>query len=398
MARVAMLVSNPCNADARVIKMARAAALGGHDVHVFATSGRETVLFERVDGVTYHRFDWHPGQMIASVPPLSWIGRLSRKTMLFMVKRIIPYFKYRLFANVFSEDVAKLRPDIIHAHDLICLPAAHRAADQCSAKVIYDAHELEMHRNPPLPFMQKRWVSYIERKFARRSVAVITVGTMVSQELSKHLKRPHITVIYNSPMIQDCPRNIRTDLNISPDVPLLIYVGKVTTGRGVGEILALLPKLKGVVFATVGPCDNQTRLILQRQAEKTEVAGNFRILPSVPFEQVVSYIRGAGLGIISVEPITLSYRYCMPNKLFELSFANVPIISNKLDDIENFLTQFGNGEIADFRNTATLPHMIFRMLKEKRQYLMTADTLSLLHDQYSWESQSKLLLSIYQKA
>lgn len=397
MARIAVLVSNPCTSDSRVIKMVRAAVQFGHEVHVFATGRAGVPIFEKKDGVTYHRFEWRPAQMIASSPPFSWLAGINRLAALIVAKSFSPYLKYGLFSKIFSEEVANLNPDIIHAHDLICLQAAHDAAAVCGASVVYDAHELEVHRNPPLPFFQKRWVSYIERKYARQAEVVNTVGRLVGGVLSKHLGRDDINIIYNSPPVQECSHNIRNDLNLSPLEPLLIYVGKVAAGRGVGDIMAVLPKLEGVFFATVGPCDENARRILEQQAERLKVADRFRILPPVPFEQVVSYIRGADLGVISVEPVTLSYRYCMPNKLFELSFANVPIISNKLDEIEEFISELGNGKIVDFENATALPYMIARMLKEKDQYLMTSEALRTLHDRYSWQTQTNCLLAAYDK-
>ena len=59
-------------------------------------------------------------------------------------------------------------------------------------------------------------------------------------------------------------------------------------------------------------------------AEKYKVSSRFTILPPVPYDNVVDYIKEADLGIISVQPVTLSYKYCMPNKLFELSLQMYP--------------------------------------------------------------------------
>jgi glycosyltransferase involved in cell wall biosynthesis len=331
------------------------------------------------------------------MPPYSWLAKINRSAIVSFAKMISPYLKYSLFGRVFSDEIAKLKPDIVHAHDLICLKAANDAAKICGADIIYDAHELEVHRNPPLPFLQKCWVSYIEKKYARRAAVVNTVGRMVGGVLGNHLGRGDINIVYNSPLIQECSHNIRKDLNLSHEEFLLIYVGKVTTGRGVSEIMAVLPKLDGVFFATVGPCDKATRRILEQQAERLNISDRFRILPSVPFEQVVSYIRGSDLGVISVEPITLSYRYCMPNKLFELSFANVPIISNKLDEIQQFLGELGNGQVIDFENSVSLPYTIARMLQEKENYLMTSESLRILHDKYSWKTQSICLMGAYDR-
>lgn len=395
MPRIAMIVSNPCLSDARVIKTARAATEAGHEVHVFATIGPNTFPYEQINGITYHRLEWRPGQIMTANGPLRLLQRVSRKVAGALVKRLVPFVKYRLFSRVFAGHIAAIRPDIVHANDLICLPAGSDAARLCGAKLVYDAHELEIHRNPPLPFFQKRFVAYTEAKYGRQADAVITVGRLVGQELAKHLKRNDVHVIYNSPIIEKCHRHIRQDLQLPDESPLVIYVGKVTTGRGVGELLALLPKLCGVTFATVGPCDDKTRSILEGQADRLDVAQRFRILPAVPFEQVVDYIRGADLGVISVEPVTLSYQYCMPNKLFEMSFANVPIISNKLDEIEEFLKDNNNGEITDYLDGTALTYKAYRMLNEKAKYQMTTAQMDVMAEKYSWGAQSVHLSSIY---
>jgi glycosyltransferase involved in cell wall biosynthesis len=397
MARIAVLVSNPCTGDARVIKMARTAAKAGHDVHVFATAGPNTRLYEVYEGVTYHRLLWRLGQLLTSKGPLRLTKKISRKFAVMLVKRITPYVKYSLFRKVYSAHVARLEPDIVHAHDLICLPAAHAGAQACGAKLIYDAHELEVHRNPPLSFLQKMFVAHVEKKYARKADAVITVGRLVGEVLGKHIKRDDINIIYNSPILGECLSHIRGDLCLPPEIPIILYVGKVTMGRGVGDILRILPHMREVFFATVGPCDEKSRKLLKRQANRLGVANRFRILPEVPFEQVVDYVRGADLGVISVEPVTLSYQYCMPNKLFELSFANIPIISNELDEVAEFLKENGNGETVDFEELSSLSYTIYRMIKDKDRYLMDEQSREQLFNKYSWDTQCHRLLNIYEK-
>lgn len=398
MARIAVIVSNPCVADARVIKMARAAAETGHEVHVFATLNDATLPYDNSTEIIYHRLEWRPGQRIIENTPLRFVAKLNRAVASYLATVLVPFLKYRMFSLTMAEHIAAIKPDIIHAHDLICLPAGYDAAELSGAKLVYDAHELEVHRNPPLPFLQKRFVSYMEYKYGSKAFAVNTVGRLVGEVLKEHLGREDINILYNSPIISPCECHIRTDLGIGESTPLLIYVGKVAAGRGVSEILPLLPKLKGTIFATVGPCDDKQRQIILKQAKKVGVSDRVRILPPVPFEQVVDYIRGADVGIISVEPVTLSYQYCMPNKLFEMSFANVPIVSNKLDEIEQFLAENGNGEIVDFENKNSLAYAIFKMINEKQRYVMDAERLEALAASYSWQAQKAKLLKIYEKA
>lgn len=396
MARIAVIVSNPCVSDARVIKMAQAAADAGHEVHVFGTLAAETPPFDNSGSVSYHRLDWRPVQVLMGVFPLNLLShRFVKPVGTFIAKRLVAYAKYAMFSRVFAKHVAAIKPDIIHAHDLICLQAAHDAAEECGAEVVYDAHELEVHRNPPHPFLQKRWVAHVEKKYGQRAAAVNTVGRKVGEVLARHLGRSDINILYNSPIINPCERHIRGEIGIGPEVPLFIYVGKVTMGRGVSEILPLLPKLEGVVFATVGPCDARTHTMLLRQADKLEVGKRFRMMLPVPFDQVVDYIRGADIGIISVEPVTLSYQYCMPNKLFEMSFADVPIVSNELDEIKEFLAENGNGEIVDFEDKTSLAYTISRMLRENDRLKMRSGGLAALDEKYSWRAQVDKLNRIY---
>jgi glycosyltransferase involved in cell wall biosynthesis len=394
MPRIAILVSNPCTADARVIKVAKTAAEAGHEVHVFATMGNNAAAYEVADTIVYHRLTWRPRDFIPGNQSPAWMAKVSKRLYGACFSFLLPYRKYSLFRRVFAEQVAAVKPDVIYANDLICLPAGHHAATLSNARLIYDAHELEVHRNPPLPFLQKRYVAHIEKKYARRADVVITVGELVAAELGAHIRRDDIDVIYNSPALSPCARSIREDLRLAQDTPLIVYVGKVTVGRGVGDLIASLPQMPGISFAAVGPCDSKTFEVLTAQAHRLGISHRVRLLPPVPSDQVVSYIRGADLGVISVEPVTLSYRYCMPNKLFELSFANVPVFSNNLDDIARFLGEFGNGRIFNFEDKYAFPHAMFEMIRHKDRYLMGEDARMRLHAKYSLQTQQNKLLAI----
>ena len=397
MSRIAVVVSNPCVSDARVLKMAYAARDAGHEVHVFATLGQGAQPYQVVEGITYNRVEWNPSQLMASRGLAGVLARVARRPVVLACKVLSQYTKYSLFAEVFAAQIASVKPDIIHAHDLVCLPAGAAAARTCGARLVYDAHELEVHRNPPLPFYRKWFVGAIEKRHGQKADAIITVGRKVGEVLSRHIGRDDINVLYNAPLREPCASTLRRDLQLPASVPLLLYVGKVTMGRGVGELLELLPKMPGVFFAAVGPSDLGTSQELRKMADMQGLADRFRILPPVPHEQVVSYIAGATVGIISVEPVTLSYRYCMPNKLFELAFAGVPILSNELDEIKEFLAELGIGETTDFELTHQLPHAIYRMAMSPTKYVASPEAIERLEQAYSWPAQTAKLRLIYER-
>lgn len=59
--RIAMLVSNPCNPDYRVVKQAESLANAGYEVCIFATWRPKlgVPIQEVINGVTYKRYEWN---------------------------------------------------------------------------------------------------------------------------------------------------------------------------------------------------------------------------------------------------------------------------------------------------------------------------------------------------
>ncbi len=398
MAKIAVIVSNPCITDARVIKMIRVAHDAGHKVIVFCVKKSNAKDFEYIEGVPYNRFLYQPVGYMLNKGFIRYFTVINKKLAKYIAIKLAPYLKYHVFQKIFSTFIAAENPDIIHAHDLICLPAAFKAAALCKAKIVYDAHELEVHRNPPLPFLQKMFVSYIERKYGSMANAVNTVGKLIKENLEKHLNRDDINIIYNSPIIKPTTLNIRKDLRLDDHVMLLLYVGKVTQGRGIEIIISNLSNLDNdIVFAVIGPCNDTMKVKMTSLAKSHNVSDKFHILPEVSFEHVTDYIRGADAGIIQLDTLVLSYKLAMPNKLFEMSFANIPIIANQLPEIEMFLKEFGNGVIIDFNNTAQLSCLVSKVFYNKNDYKIDRESYKRLYSEYSWDTQAQKLLHIYNK-
>ena len=394
---IAYIVSNPGVNDARVIKMAYASAQKGYDVHLFGTLKLGFEPYEKIEGITFHRYEWKPINMLLENSLFfSILKKISKKFSIYLGKKFLPYIKYFLFSSIYVDEISKINPDFVHAHDLICLPTAKLISKKNNIPFIYDAHELEIHRNPPLPWLQKQYVKYIETRYSKDVSCVITVGRYVANELSKHLKDKPIEILYNSPIRNNSPYSLKSDLKVTDEKHILLYVGKVAVGRGIEDIIKILPSLSSnIIFATVGPSDAKQKKLLEKMAKVHNVSGRFTILPPVPYDMVVDYIKEADLGIISVQPVTLSYQYSMPNKLFELSFANVPIISNELDEIKEFLDENKNGITLDINNRVYLIHYISKMMKTKQEYVMNDKEYNHLMQNYSWEKQLEKLFKIY---
>ncbi|MBE1298315.1 MAG: glycosyltransferase [Alteromonadaceae bacterium] len=395
--KLAVLVSNPCNKDARVLKAIDVAKKQNFKVKVFCVTSADVPSYEAKDGVEFIRSNWNPVDTALNLTVFSLIAKFSIKLAKAIIVAIMPYLKYSLFKKIFADGVIDFQPDIIHSHDFICLPTASYVSKITGCKLIYDAHELEVHRNPPLPFFRKRYVGWLEKRCAKRADAIITVGENIANILSRSFKKK-VHVVFNSPRIEPINRNIREDLQLDDETPVMLYVGKVTVGRGVEEILSLMTTLPGVVFAAVGPCDQRSKEKLYKMAERLKISQRFRILPPVHYTKVVSYISGADVGLLSVMPVTLSYELCMPNKLFEMTFAEVPILANDLTEVRELITKLGNGRVLDFSVPEQLPGAITEIIAKKSSYIanLKKESSQSLLKSISWENQEKLISDIYQ--
>lgn len=397
--KVAMLVSNSCVSDARVIKMAEAVRDMGAEVKVFGIyrNNDQVAPYEVIGGIHYQRNHWLPMDKIKKntkkIPK-----RISPFIAPKINKFVFGFSKYDEFKRLLLNDVVTFAPDIIHAHDLITLPLGEAAAEKVNAKLIYDAHEYEIYRNPPLPIYMKKYVKHIEGKGIDAADHFITCGDLIGGELKELYNFSNMDILYNAPRISPLKGyDIKQQLRLSEDTPLVVYVGKITTGRGIEEIMPVISLLKNVHYACVGPCDEKSEKEILKLAAKNGVSDRFHLVPPVHFDNVVSFIRTADLGIISVMPVTRSYYYAMPNKLFELGFARVPILINDLAEAAPVVKKYNLGEIYDSENPGNLAYYITYMLKHKDNYSKNDELFEEFWYKYSWDTQVKKLKNLYKR-
>ena len=114
-----MLLHKSVEFDSRVRREAAALAEAGHEVTVLelAPVPRDAALLEG-----FHR---------RSVMPSSWL------------RRWLPFQLYRIaFLGSFIQEILRLHPDVVHAHDAAMLLPGLVAARLTGARLVYDSHEL----------------------------------------------------------------------------------------------------------------------------------------------------------------------------------------------------------------------------------------------------------------
>jgi glycosyltransferase involved in cell wall biosynthesis len=144
----------------------------------------------------------------------------------------------------------------------------------------------------------------------------------------------------NSPNLDEqrvVARGLRAVLGLDGAQPLAVYVGRLAAHRGVDEVLPTLAAWPALHLACVGGRDAAFAADLVRRAEAAGVAARLHLVdPVSPFE-VIDFIRSADVAVVLGQGVCLSYLYSLPNKIFEATFAGLPICASDMPEQRRFI-------------------------------------------------------------
>jgi glycosyltransferase involved in cell wall biosynthesis len=322
-----------------------------------------------------------------------------RRSGLARWRRALPQTLDRDF--VLGPMLDKLRPDLIHVHDVFLLGVAVRAAQRAAAggrvvRVIYDAHEYL----PGLAVVDPRVVAAycdLESEFIHAADRVITV----SEPLADHLQRDHglrarPDVVLNAPI--DPPpgatvTGVRELLGLDPETPLLVYVGGLNRARGVATAvdgLAGLPGAHLLVVAHEGLITGE----LRARASKLGVVDRFHVLPYVEPGLVPDYIRSATLGL---SPLLRSGNHdvALTNKFCEYIAAGLPIVTSDTPVQAQLVRDLGLGTVHRANDVADFVRAVEEALADHERLSERIRGDEKLRHRFSWAGQAEVVRDVY---
>ncbi|MBI9107215.1 MAG: glycosyltransferase [Spirochaetales bacterium] len=316
-----------------------------------------------------------------------WRVRIRTKKL---SKRLIPqllkYFEWKIrIVNRFSKEGI----DIVHCHDLNALPVGVALKKRKkNTKLIYDAHELETERNGQKG-IRKVLSKYIEKSLLKYVDAMITVSPSIQEWYFNEYNRKTI-LLRNTPDRIDFNEidnryDLKNEFGILGKELLFIYQGRIASGRGIKELIEVFKKVnkdKHIVFLGDGPLVDYV---------KSNATTNIHYKSSVLSTEVIYYVASADIGISYINATSLSYKYSLPNKLFEQWQALLPVIVNNLPDQKYLVEKYNAGWV--FENPADLEGFIGRITKkdiiDKQQGVESAK------NELNWEQESLKLKALY---
>ena len=315
----------------------------------------------------------------------------------------------RDFRTTYGPEIVRLKPDVIHVHDPRMLPVAARAAARVKRAtgrkpaLVFDSRE-DFAGLPeeivPLRIYHQQLLKN-ERRYVPQLSLLLTVSDDTADALHKRLALPvRPTVLVNAPPLTSRPseRSIRTDAGVPADAPLLVFAGGLGKHRGVDTLVRALPELPGAhaVFVAV-PFPNPREPELVAMAEELGVADRLHFVAPVPADEVGSYIAEATVGISTTPGGASNHDTTLPNKLFEMLHAGLPIVTSEIKAMSRFVEENKIGVTYYGDDPVALARAVREILDDPSPYV-DRERRAALSARWNWQAQEDVLAEAYAHA
>lgn len=279
----------------------------------------------------------------------------------------------------------------VNAHSLSCLPLCVLLKKKTQCVLIYDTHELETETTESKGLRQKL-AKIVEAKLIKYVDHVVVVSESIALHYASSYRIPKPSVILNAPVVTPLTRTnlLREELGIPNSSVIFIYLGVAGPGRGITELVR--------VFRQRG--DNRAVLVVMGYgplsdmlAAEAEQCGNLFFKDAVPPSEVVRYTSSADIGVALIEPVCLSYEYCLPNKLFEYGMAGLPCLVSDVTEMRRYVETNRCGYVTQPGSPELVNATLDEILAQDRDAVSVASYQAATR--HAWDVQEDRLYAIY---
>ena len=282
------------------------------------------------------------------------------------------------------------RPEIVHCHDTMVLPAGVILKIICGSKLIYDAHELESQKNGQSIILSK--MTYLIEWNSWRFVDFfITVSPSIVDWYEEKLGVKPNEIILNSPLYNEMEKKksrnepyLREMYGIKEGDKIFLYLGIIGKGRGVEMYLDIFESEEissHIVFMGYGD-------LVDDVISRSKLCQQIHYHRRIEHERVVEVSQSADVVLAIIEDISLSDYYCLPNKLFEYAFSGIPVLASDFPDMKHMIEEYKLGATTKIDNKSVRDAII--RIQEEGLTPSDCDLLPI-----SWQRQTVKLLNVY---
>ncbi len=354
--------------DARTLNIAATYAKNGSSVAVVGLGNKDDIIKDDKNGVHYYKISVNKFQKTLQ----RWLDFFRKSTI------------------VINDLPAKL----VFAEDVYSLPMANEAAKFHKSKIIYDSREIYSQIGPLHNRKTKqKIIKLMEKRYIKRVNTIIVTAEHDADYLKEHLtnKIPYITIKNYPPYREKTSSQIiRKKLNIPENKKIVIYQGMLLEGRGIEKTIKAVEMLNDTVFVILGNGPLKTQLT--EFINSKNLHDKIFLPGAVPYKNLHDWTSGADVGVSLIEPISISYKHALPNKIFEYTMARIPTLCTDLPAQKDIIDEFENGiYISHSAKSKEIVKSIATLLANKEQY---ADNCERAAHRLNFEAQENLLLKL----
>ncbi len=274
------------------------------------------------------------------------------------------------FARMVQRLLAGCSFDVVQAHDERALIAAAAVRRCAGGHLVFDAVELPFddEKLPNWPVARAVRLAEIacELDLARAAAGWITVSNSIAEDIARRFGVPRPLVLRNCPNARECSADgrLRRDLGLPPGARLLLHLNTLRSGEGVETVIDALGRLPpDIHFAALGPEGESGfgERVRHRAAERG-VAARFHLPPLQPVDRIAAYAAGADLGVIARQGTSRNNRMSLPNRLFQMIEARLPVAATPQVEIARIVREWRLGLVFAENDPGSLAAAIGAML------------------------------------
>ena len=241
-----------------------------------------------------------------------------------------------------------VRARLVIAMDLFALEAARIVAGRCGAPLLYDMREFYFALGPlEGRGLRQRMLAWHERRMLRSVGRVIVSGPLDAAVVQERfaLSLPPV-VLFNTPPYSDpVDSELRARCGVTDGEILVLYQGVIHKGRGLAPMFTAMSIDPRLHLAVIG--DGPAEAMLRQAARELGVESRVHWLGSVAYDDLHALTCGADIGLCLIEPLSMSYEYALPNKLFEYMMARIPVLATDLPALRAHIADYPVGVLID---------------------------------------------------
>jgi glycosyltransferase involved in cell wall biosynthesis len=381
-ARVCMHVLETARTDGRVLRAATALKEAGFAVSIVDIENAHSQKIEDIDGISVKHVNVSNAFMTTRFRRLGFMRALS----LFLRSMLL---------------LMQTPADIYHAHDMTALPACYLVALLRRKPLIFDAHELPLKE---LESANRRWLRLLLTPMLavmiRHSTGIISSSPLYAQEICKRYHVAKVSLIRNLPPYRSVLKSDRLHrhLGLSSPARIALYQGNVQPDRGLDTLVHAAKFLaRDIIIVIMGKAVKETLSQLNALITSEGVADRVKIIPPVPYEELLDWTASADLGLNVLPPdYSLSIRMSLPNKLFEYLMAGLPVLTSPLDAVTEVISTYDVGQTVSSLAPVDVGNAVNTILADDVALArMHRNALNAAQHELRWEREMGKLIHFY---